>query len=80
MEKNSVQQRLEIARHIFPAGTKVCNSRIGSVGYVDGSPFFDVISQRVFLPVKYIESSCFEDVEFLIPVNLVKKGHRKSDS
>ena len=78
MEKTSVQQRLEIAKQSFQVGAKVCNTRIGSVGYIGGSPFFDTANQKIFLPVVYSNGSCFEDAECLIPISTVKKGHKKS--
>lgn len=79
MEKDTLRQKLDIASGRFSVGDRVCNYKVGSVGTVTGEPFADIRSQRVFVPVSYGERECLEDVEFILPVNAVKKGmHRNT--
>ena len=74
MEENTLQQKLQIAKHNFPVGCKVCNYKIGSVGIICGEPFVDLESQKIFLPVIYQGQKFFEHSEGIFKVSTVKKG------
>ena len=77
MEENTLQQKLQIAKHSFPLGCKVCNYKIGSVGEVTGDPFADLKSQKIFLSVTYFDQAFLEDVEGIFKVSTVKKGSQR---
>jgi hypothetical protein len=72
MEKNTLQQKLEIASFNFPMGTKVCNFKIGTVGEVSGKPFAAPGLKKIFIPVVY-EEEHLEDAEMIFSVKVVKK-------
>lgn len=74
MEENTLQQKLQIARHGFPVGCKVCNYKIGTVGIVTGEPFVDLHINKVFLSVEYGNREFLEDAEGIFRINTVKKG------
>lgn len=77
MEKNTLQQKLQIAKDRFLLGVKVCNYKIGSVGIVSDEPFIDVKSNKIFIVVTYEEREFYEDVDYLFLVNSVKKGVKR---
>jgi hypothetical protein len=67
MEKNTLQQRLEIAKSSFPAGTKIFNMVLGSIGTVQGEPFSYGETLKVFLPVRYGEEIYSDEISSIIP-------------
>ena len=77
MEKNILQQKLEIAKEEFPIGAKVCNVKIGTIGTVSGEPIADLRHHKIFLPVTYEEQEFHEDAECLFVVKTVKKGLKR---
>jgi len=77
MEKDTLQQRLEIAEVSFPIGAKVCNLRLGSVGIISGKPFISESMTFIFLPVDYPYGQVHDDIESLFVIKTVKKGVRK---
>ena len=77
MEKNTLQQKLEISKEDFPVGAKVCNFKVGTVGTVSGEPFVDLNLQRIFIPVVYEEQSFHEDAEQVFAVKIVKKAQKR---
>ena len=66
MEGSELQQRLQIAKDSFPVGSKVCNSRIGTIGIVCDTPCFEPGIDTVFIPVSYGGNPAFEDTRTLI--------------
>lgn len=77
MEKNTLQQKFEIAKFEFPIGTKVCNYKIGTIGTVSDKPFVDLSLQKIFVSVIYDDLNFHEDVEQIFAVKTVKKGSVK---
>lgn len=73
MEKNLLEQKLQIAQYNFPIGSQVCNSKIGSVGVVTSLPLIDMKRQKIFLTVQYEKKLFFEDFESLLLVQLIRK-------
>lgn len=73
MEPNTIEQKYEILTGSFPLGSKVCNIRIGSVGFVVSNP--RVFDQTIFLRVRYEFGTYDENVDVLVPVKPVRKGN-----
>jgi len=67
MEKDTLQQQLEIARNSFPTGTKVFNTVLGSIGTVLGEPFASKDGSKMFLPVRYDEEIYSDDITSIVP-------------
>lgn len=72
MEPTTLEQKSEILSGSFPVGSKVCNIRLGSVGFVvsDPKPF----NEKIFLRVRYEFGTFQEDVECLVPVTSIRKA------
>lgn len=72
MEPSTIEQRIEILKDLFPAGSKVCNVRLGSIGHIDSEP--KLLENKIFIKVKYHFGLFLEDVEFLVPVYPIKRS------
>jgi hypothetical protein len=77
MEKNTLQQKIEIAKAGFPVGCKVCNVKLGSVGIVSGEPFTEDPPSKVFVPVSYNGVMHQEDAEYIVKISSVTKGVKR---
>ena len=78
MEKNTLQQKLDMAITEFSIGSKVCNYKIGTVGTVSGQPIVSFYNSKIFIPVSYGGKDFFEDAEQIFVVKSVPKGARRN--
>lgn len=78
MEKNTLQQKFDMAIAEFSIGSKVCNYKIGTVGIVSGQPIVSFQNSKIFIPVSYDGKDFFEDAEQIFVVRSIPKGSRRN--
>ena len=78
MEKNTLQQKFDMAIMEFLTGSKVCNYKIGTVGIVSGHPIVSFHNSKIFIPVSYDGKDFFEDAEQIFVVKSVPKGVKRN--
>lgn len=69
MEKNALQQKVEIVKVEFPIGCKICNIKLGSIGIVSGEPLIETTVSKIFVPVSYGDAVYQDDVECIIKID-----------